>query len=246
MENALKAGSEPAGDRRVIVTSELLPETAARHIARTIKQAIADRGRASVMLAGGSTPRAVHRQLAPNPRLSWDKIEIFFGDERAVPPGDPQSNYLMACESLLDAVPIPPTSVHRMPAERPDREAAAVEYAALLPAQLDLLILGVGEDGHTASLFPGSSALDEQDRKVVAVEGPRPPPHRLTITPPVIASALTVIVLVSGSEKAKAVAEALEGPMHPVDCPAQLARRGIWMMDQAAASGLRNRSSTST
>ena len=241
MENALKAGSVPVGDRRIIVTTELLPETAARHVAKVIEQAIADHGRASVMLAGGSTPRAVHRQLALNRRLAWDKVEIFFGDERAVPPGDPQSNYRMARESLLDAVPIPPAQVHRLSAERPDREAAADEYSRRLPERLDLIILGVGEDGHTASLFPGSSALKERVRKVVAVVGPKAPLHRLTVTPPVIAAAVNKIVLVSGSGKAGAVTQALEGSQNPDACPAQLARDGIWIMDRAAASGLRNK-----
>lgn len=230
----------PAGNRRVIVTTELLPETAARHIAKAIEQAVADHGRASVMLAGGSTPRAVHRQLALNPRVAWDKVEIFFGDERAVAPGDPQSNYRMVRESLLEAVPIPPSKMHRMLAERPDREAAADEYARLLPERLDLIILGVGADGHTASLFPGSSALRERVRKVVAAVGPKAPLHRLTVTPPVIVAAVNKIVLVSGSGKAGAVAQALEGPQNPDACPAQLARDGIWIMDRAAASGLRH------
>jgi 6-phosphogluconolactonase len=243
VENALKAGYVlSAGNRRVIVTTELLPETAARHIAKAIEQAMADHGRASVMLAGGSTPRAVHRQLALNRRLAWDKVEIFFGDERAVPPADPQSNYRMARESLLDAVPIPLNQVHRMLAERPDREAAADEYARLLPERLDLIILGVGADGHTASLFPGISALSERVRKVVAIVGPKPPLHRLTVTPPVIAAAREKIILVSGVDKAVAVAQALEGPDQPVQCPAQLARDGIWIMDRAAASGLRHKS----
>jgi 6-phosphogluconolactonase len=192
------------------------------------------------MLAGGSTPRAVYRHLAQTQGLPWDKVEIYFGDERAVPPGDPQSNYRMASESLLDAVPIPPDQVHRLLAERPDREAAAEEYARLLPERLDLIILGVGEDGHTVSLFPGSSALRERVRKVVAVVGPQAPLHRLTVTPPVIAAAREKIILVSGAGKAGAVAQALEGPDQPVQCPAQLARDGIWIMDRAAASGLRH------
>jgi len=241
VENALKAGSVlSAGNRRVIVTTELLPQTAARHIAKAIEQAIADHGRASVMLAGGSTPRAVYRQLALNPRLPWDKVEIFFGDERGVPPADPQSNYRMARESLFDAVPIPPDQVHRLLAERPDRDAAAEEYARQLPERLDLIILGIGEDGHTASLFPGSSALKESVRKVLAVVGPQAPLHRLTVTPPVIAAAREKIILVSGAGKAGAVAQALEGPDQPIQSPAQLARDGIWIMDRAAASVLRH------
>jgi 6-phosphogluconolactonase len=230
----------PLDEHCIVVAPEALPEVAARRIAKAIEQAVADRGRASVMLAGGSTPRAVYRQLALNPRLPWDKVEIFFGDERGVPPGDPQSNYRMARESLLDTVPIPPDQVHRLMAERPDREAAADEYARRLPERLDLVILGVGEDGHTASLFPGSAALRETSRKVVAVVGPRAPLHRLTVTPPVIAAAREKIILVSGAGKAGAVAQALEGPDQPVQCPAQLARDGIWIMDRAAASGLRH------
>ncbi|WP_372522351.1 6-phosphogluconolactonase, partial [Sulfuricaulis sp.] len=125
-------------------------------------------------------------------------------------------------------------------AERPDREAAADEYARRLPERLDLIILGVGEDGHTVSLFPGSSALKERVRKVVAVVGPKAPLQRLTVTPPVIVVAVNKIVLVSGAGKAGAVAQALEGPQNLDACPAQLARDGIWIMDRAAASGLRH------
>ena len=227
-------------DHRIVVAPEALPETAARHIAKVIEQAVVERGRASVMLAGGSTPRAVYWQLALIQGLPWEKVEIYFGDERAVPPGDSQSNYRMARESLFDAVPIPPAQVHRMSAERPDREAAAAEYARRLPERLDLVILGVGEDSHTASLFPGSSALKERVRKVLAVVGPKAPVHRLTVTPPVIAAALEKIILVSGADKAGAVAQALEGPDQPIQCPAQLARDGIWIMDRTAASGLRH------
>ena len=234
----------PPDDRRIIVAPEALAEVAADLIALLIEQAVTRHGRATVALSGGATPRAVYRRLAQHHRLPWDKIEIYFGDERAVPPGDPESNYRMARETLLDVAPIPPTHVHRMPAERPDREAAAAEYAAQLPEQLDLIILGIGEDGHTASLFPGSSVLGETRNKVVVVAEPKAPHRRLTITPSVIASALTVMVLASGSGKAKAVAQALEGPDRPVDCPAQLARHGIWILDYAAASGLRRKPST--
>ena len=230
----------PRDDHRIVVAPEALPEIAARHIAKLIEQAVADRGRASVMLAGGSTPRAVYRQLALIQGLPWEKVEIYFGDERAVPPGDSQSNYRMARESLLDAVPIPPAQVHRMPAERPDREAAADEYARRLPERLDLVILGLGEDGHTASLFPGSSVLKERVRMVLAVVGSKAPVHRLTVTPPVIAAAREKIILVTGAGKAGAVAQALEGPDQPIQCPAQLARDGTWIMDRAAASSLRH------
>ena len=228
-------------DRLIVVASEVLPEVAAQRIADIIEQAIARRGRASMALAGGMTPQAVYRRLAEIAKFSWEKTEIYFGDERAVPPGDPQSNYRMARESLLDAVPIPSAQVHRMPAERADLEVAAMEYAAQLPEHLDLIILGIGEDGHTASLFPGSAAVCEQTRKVIAVEGAKPPPRRLTVTPPVITAAISKIVLASGPGKARAVAQALEGGDGPDQCPARLARDGIWILDDAAAGALRPR-----
>ena len=227
-------------ERLIVVDSEALAEAAAQRIARVVEQAIARRGRAAIALAGGTTPRAVYRRLVQIARFSWEKTDIYFGDERAVPPGDPQSNYRMARESLLDAVPIPAAQIHRMQAERVDLETAAKEYASQLPEHLDLIILGVGEDGHTASLFPGSAALHEQTRKVIPVEGPKPPPRRLTVTPPVITAAISKIVLASGPGKARAVARALDRAGGPDQCPARLARDGIWILDHAAASGLRN------
>ncbi|MHB8536237.1 MAG: 6-phosphogluconolactonase [Sulfuricaulis sp.] len=233
----------PADARLIVVATEVLPEVAAQHIARVLKQAIARRGRASVALAGGSTPRAVYRRLAQISLLAWENVEIYFGDERAVPPTDPQSNYRMARESLLDAVPIPSGQIHRMPAERTDREAAAAEYAAQLPERLDLIILGIGEDGHTASLFPGSAALHEGTRRVLAIMGSKPPPWRMSVTPSVLAAAMDIIVLACGSRKSAAVAQALEGCFEPDKCPAQLARDAIWILDPAAAAALRLRPS---
>jgi len=231
----------PAEDRLIVVAPEDLPEVAAQRIAQVIRRAIVLNGHAAVALAGGTTPRSVYRRLAKIGEIPWEKIDVYFGDERAVSPDDPQSNYRMARESLLDAVPIPPAQVHRIPAELADRQAAAAKYAVLLPERLDLIILGIGEDGHTASLFPGSAALQERTRKVVVVEGSKPPPWRLTVTPPVIAEAIEKIVLASGSGKAGAVAQALEGPDGPDRCPAQLVRDGIWIMDRAAAAALRPR-----
>ncbi len=224
-----------AGDRAV-VDADAVPDVAADRIARAIEAALAERDRALIALAGGSTPRAAYERLATRP-LPWAKVDVFFGDERAVPPDHPDSNFRMAREALLDRVPIPTDRIHRMEAERRDREAAAAEYAARLPERLDLLLLGVGEDGHTASLFPGSDAVEERARKVVAVEGPKPPRQRLTITPVVIGAARTVLVLATGPDKAPAVARALHGPRDPVACPAQLARSGTWILDHAAAAG---------
>jgi 6-phosphogluconolactonase len=166
-------------------------------------------------------------------------VHIFFGDERAVPPDHADSNYRMAKESLLDRVAIPPAQVHRIQAESADREAAARAYEALLPDAIDVLVLGIGEDGHTASLFPGSAALRETERRVLPVVGPKPPPERLTITPPVVLSARHRIVLAAGSGKADAIARALDGPWDPEKTPIQLAKRGAWFVDPPAAAKLK-------
>jgi 6-phosphogluconolactonase len=144
----------------------------------------------------------------------------------------------MARSALLSRVPIPAAAVHRMEAERPDRDAAAREYERLLPSALDLLVLGIGGDGHTASLFPGSAALDEEHRLVLPVVGTKPPADRMTITPPVIEAARRVAVIATGADKAAMVARALEGPLSPKQVPAQLARRGARFLDRAAAAKL--------
>jgi 6-phosphogluconolactonase len=202
-----------------------------------------ERGHCAVALAGGGTPRPVYERLALDPyarRVGWAAVEVYFGDERAVPATDPESNFGMAAAALLDRVPIPASRVHRMEADARDADAAARAYERLLPDALDVLLLGVGQDGHTASLFPGAAALEERTRRVVPVIGPKPPPRRLTITPPVIAAARRIVVLAAGADKAEAVARGLEGPWRPADCPVQLARRGIWFLDREAAARLRS------
>jgi 6-phosphogluconolactonase len=176
--------------------------------------------------------------LASASSIDWQRVDVFFGDERAVPPDHPDSNYLMVYRALLSRVPVPAGQVHRMKAELSDREAAAREYERSLPPRLDILVLGMGADGHTASLFPGSAALDERHRMVVPVVGPKPPAERLTITPPVIEAARRVAVMAIGGGKAAMVARAIEGPLAPKEVPVQLARRGSWFLDQAAASSL--------
>lgn len=170
-------------------------------------------------------------------------MDVFFGDERAVPPDDADSNYFMVYHALLSRVPIPSGNVHRMQAERADLEAVAREYERSLPSRLDVLLLGVGADGHTASLFPGSAASKEQDRLVVPVRAPKPPGERLTITPPVIEVARNVSVIATGADKAWMVARAIEGPFAPSEVPAQLARRGVWFLDRAAAARMTTRTS---
>ena len=198
--------------------------------------AVAERGRCAMALTGGTTPAPVYRALALLPDIPWSAVDLFFGDERAVPPDDPESNYRMVAETLLATAPIPPGQVHRMVAERADLAAAAAAYAQLLPPSLDILLLGMGPEGHTASLFPGSPALAETLRTVVPVHGPKPPPVRLTITPPVIASARSIYLLITGSGKAAMVAQAIEGSQDWNAMPVQLARRGTWLLDDAAAA----------
>lgn len=197
--------------------------------------------RASLALAGGSTPGPVYRWLARPGAIPWERVDLFFGDERCVPPDDPDSNYRMVRETLLEPLAMSPERVHRMEAERPDRKAAADAYGALLPPRLTVLMLGIGAEGHTASLFPGSPALLERRRPVVPVSAPASPPDRLTVTPPVLAAAAHVVVLARGDRKAEAVRRALEDRWDPMSCPAQLARRGTWILDPAAGSLLSGR-----
>jgi len=227
-----------AASRRIVTSADAFAATAAATIARVLERAVADRGVASLALAGGTTPEPVYRKLATLATLHWNQIDIYFGDERAVPPESPDSNYNRAVHALLSPLRTAPRHTYRMPAEEPDLDAAARAYAALLPAQLDLIVLGIGEDGHMASLFPGSPALMETARTVVAVHGPKPPHDRLTLTPLAIQAARNVIVLAAGAPKAAAVAQALTGPFAPHHCPAQLVREATWVIDTAAAAQL--------
>ncbi len=232
-----------APERLVVVETARLAETAADWIAAAVEADLRAYGRCTLALAGGGTPRPVYERLARDPyarRIAWQNVEIFFGDERAVAPDDPASNYGMAAAALLDRVPIPAARVHRMEAEASDLDQAARSYEQLLPGALDLLLLGMGPDGHTASLFPGSPALAERSRRVVPVVGTKPPPRRLTVTPPVIAAARRIAVLVAGADKAAAVARALEGPASLEQLPVQLALRGTWFLDREAAARLRS------
>jgi len=222
----------------VAADADDLARVAAEWLAEEVRQCAARAGRCALALSGGSTPRPAYERLAVRPGVPWEAVEVYFADERAVPPTDPTSNYRMAREALVDRVGLPPSRVHRMEADDPDLEAAAGRYAAILPDALDVLVLGMGEDGHTASLFPGSPALRETSRKVVPARGPVPPVRRLTITPPVIAAARRVAVLVAGAAKAPMVARVWQGPWRPDELPAQLARDGTWILDRAAASAL--------
>jgi len=216
---------------------------AAEWLADEVRLSATLRETCALCLAGGSTPRPAYEALAQPPlkaAIPWDRVRIFFGDERAVPPDHPDSNFRMVSKALLSRLGIPANNVHRMEADTDDLERAADRYAAGLPEALDVLVLGVGPDGHTASLFPGSPALGERTRRVVPARSPKPPERRLTITPPVIAAARRIVVLAAGQDKAGAVARALRGVGTPDEVPARLARDGVWFLDRAAASGLRD------
>ncbi len=211
---------------------------AADRIAQAMIAAIAKDGAVSLGLSGGTTPRATYEALARAPGIDWQHVIIHFADERAVPPDHPESNFGMAQATLLSRVPLTPANVHRMHADADDLDAAARAYDGVLPHGISILVLGIGEDGHTASLFPGSSALDERERRVLSVVGPKPPPQRLTITPPVIEAAGLCVMIATGAGKADAIARALQGPVDIHRTPASLARNGLWLLDQAAASKL--------
>ncbi len=224
---------------RIVVESRELPHTAAAWIAHAIMQAIRDNGGCSIALSGGKSPQPIYAGLAASfDEIPWKHVDVYFGDERAVPPTDPMSNYGMARASLLDRVSVPAANVHRMEGERADLDAAARDYERLLPPAFDVLLLGLGPDGHTASLFPGAPTLDERVRRVVAADSPFPPPRRLTITPPVIAAARHTAMIVAARDKAGIVQRALEGPHDPHALPSQLALGGVWILDRDAASTL--------
>lgn len=224
----------------VVEPTATLPHRAAAWLAETIASVLVDRPRCAIALSGGTTPGPVYAALAAENlarRVAWDRVDVFFADERAVPSGDPDSNFRMVSETLLSRVAIPPAQIHRMEGDRTDLAAAAAAYDRELPPALDVLVLGMGADGHTASLFPGSPALTER-RRVVVVDSPKPPPRRLTITPVVIAAARHIAMIVTGTEKAAAVALAQGGEEPARAIPAVLARHGVWFLDPQAAARL--------
>ena len=208
---------------RTLNTPQELFEAAAELVASTASEAIAERGRFTIALSGGSTPKNLYNLLATNARssLPWDRMFFFFGDERHVPPTDPESNYRMANEAMLSKVPVAPGNVFRVEAEKPDAGAAATAYeqtlrkffaleAGQIPA-FDLILLGMGPDGHTASLFPGTEALQEKSKLFVANWVEKLKTHRLTLTLPVLNAARCVAFLVSGTDKAPVLKSVLEG-----------------------------------
>ena len=236
---------------RILPDRPALFHAAANEFIQQANAAIRSGGRFAVALAGGSTPRGLFNVLAKNP-LPWDKIYIFFGDERHVPPDDPESNYRMARESLLAKAPIPAENVFRIPAENPDAAQAAQNYEeslrkffALPPGsfpRFDLILLGMGPDGHTASLFPNGRALQERSRWVVSDRVEKFKTDRITLTLPVLNNAAEILFMVSGSDKAATLKEVLEGTQPAEKFPSKLIRpvdgKVIWLVDGEAAGAL--------
>jgi len=224
---------------RIRLDAAKLPFSCAETIAAELRSSIEARGSATLCLAGGTTPQRAYEALAAlGAVVDWSKVVVYFGDERCVPPDHPDSNFRMANLALFGPARVPPESVRRLRGEDANYDAAARAYEAELPESFDVLVLGIGEDGHTASLFPGAPALRERTRRVVHVVGDKPPPNRLTITPPVIENARLVLVLATGRGKAVAVRRALEGPSDIEGCPAQIARDAVWLLDLEASAEL--------
>jgi 6-phosphogluconolactonase len=239
-------------DVRRVTTPQDLFQAAAEEVIRVATASIAQRGRFTIALSGGSTPKNLYTLIAANASLPWAKIFFFWGDERHVPPTDPESNYRMAEEAILSKVPVPPANIFRIPAEKPDAAAAAEAYDETLrkffataPGQFprfDLILLGLGPDGHTASLFPETAALQERSRLVVANWVEKLNASRITLTLPVLNAAREVAFLVSGADKAAVLHEVLEGKAPGEKYPSKMVRPSdgklIWFVDRAAASEL--------
>jgi len=250
------SGSELA--REVLVASDpiALAEAAAERVAALAEAVVERAGRFAVALAGGSTPKGLYARLAGEPyrsRVPWRRVHVFWGDERCVPPAHSDSNFGMAAETLLQHVPIPPAQIHRMRGEDPDSDRAAAEYERCLRAafllkagafpRLDLVLLGMGADGHTASLFPGSPALGEVTRLVVAPYVESQGGYRMTLTVPVLNEAAAILMVVAGHDKAGMLRTVLEGDERANLLPVQMVRPRSgtlsWFVDSAAACLLR-------
>jgi 6-phosphogluconolactonase len=241
-------------DIRRLATPQDLFQAAADELIKTATNAIAQRGRFTIALSGGNTPKSLYALIAANAAnsLPWDKVFFFWGDERHAGPHDPDSNYRMVEENILSKIPVPAANVFRVPAENPDAAAVADAYDKTLRKffdvepgkfpRFDLVLLGLGPDGHTASLFPETAALNENSRLVVANWVEKLNTHRITLTLPVLNEAAEIDFLVSGTDKAAALHEVLEGNAPAEKYPSKLIQPAhgklIWFIDRAAASEL--------
>jgi 6-phosphogluconolactonase len=240
-------------DMHIVADPVQLALEGARFFAQQAAEAIGARGVFRVALSGGSTPRTLYRQLAtPDVSIDWAHVHLFFGDERHVPPDHADSNYRMVSEALLSHAPIPEANVHRIRTEMPDAKEAAADYEQVIRnafrihqgewPRFDLVLLGMGPDGHTASLFPDTGVLQERSRLAAAVWVVSMQTWRVSLTPPVLNHARDVLFLVSGAEKAATLHAVLEGPSDPERLPAQLIAPSEgqvhWFVDAPAAARL--------
>ncbi len=227
---------------------------AAEEFVRAAAASVQERGAFSVALAGGSTPLGMYKLLAEAPyrsQVEWVRVLLFWSDERCVPPDDPESNYGAAATALVSGLGLPEANVHRMYGELDPQEAALAYEQEVRhaiggePPRFDLILLGMGDDGHTASLFPGTDALGETGRIVVANHVPKLDAWRLSFTSTLINAAHRVLFLVTGEGKADALREVLEGEPNPDTYPSQLVRptdgRLLFLLDEQAARSLANR-----
>jgi len=239
---------------RILTTPQELFAAAAEEVVRATTDAVAQRGRFTIAVSGGSTPKSLYNLLATNARstLPWDQMFFFWSDERHVPQGDPDSNYRMVDEAMLSKVPVPTGNIFRVAGENPDAGAAAKAYESALRKffqvdsqqvpRFDLILLGMGPDGHTASLFPGTTGLQEKSRLVIQNWVEKLKTHRISFTFPLINAARCVAFLVSGTDKATVLKSVLEENVPGEQYPAKMVKptdgKLIWFLDRGAASGL--------
>ena len=242
--------------REIVVCSDAgeLNQRTAEQFVRLATESVAATGRFTVALSGGSTPEALYSLLAGQtfqPLVPWSRVYFFWGDERCVPPDHPESNYRMARETMLDKVPVPTANVYPVPTEEGNPQRVAAEYERILSAffdlnegqqpRFDLILLGMGEDGHTASLFPGTAALQEMGT-VTANDIQKLGTHRITLTIPAINQAAHIVFVVSGPSKASVLKEVLEGQYQPTSLPSQSIQpvegELLFLVDRAAANEL--------
>jgi 6-phosphogluconolactonase len=246
------------GNRKVELFADgmEIAQRAADEVVRIASEAAAARGAFTIALSGGSTPKVLYALLAENPALRsslpWDKMKVFFGDERHVGPGRADSNFQMASDTILSKVPLQPKQIHRIKGEYPDTAQAAAEYEATIQREFalqtgefprfDLVLLGMGSEGHTLSLFPGTKALHETQRIVARNWVGKLYTERITLTAPAANNAANIIFMITGADKACALKAVLEGPHEPEQLPAQMIQPSngklSWLADQAAGSML--------
>ena len=243
-------------DVRILINIDAIAKRAAQDFLQSATQAVSEKGSFTVALSGGSTPKALYSLLATDAalrsQLPWDKMYMYFGDERSVGPDHADSNFRMATETMLSKVPIKPEQVFRIKGEYKDTEKAAQEYEQVLRTsfkiadgqfpRFDLVFLGIGNEGHTASLFPGTKALHETKRLAARNWVGKLYTNRITLTAPAINNAARVIFMVTGADKALALKGILEGPHEPDQLPAQLIQppngKLVWLVDTVAGGML--------